>query len=107
METVTFEQVVSRGCGIDVHKKTVVASKLSSIFDEGLRNALVFHQYGEHASKDGYSIRLVEFERTVVNHGIDNGLDLQAIEDFSQCGKIDNPAALREILDCQIGRAHV
>lgn len=26
METVTFEQVVSRGCGIDVHKKTVVAT---------------------------------------------------------------------------------
>ncbi len=26
METVTFEQVVSRGCGLDVHKETVVAT---------------------------------------------------------------------------------
>ena len=34
METVTFEQVVSRGCGIDVHKKTVVAT----IDGEGLEH---------------------------------------------------------------------
>jgi len=26
METVKFEQVVKRGCGLDVHKKTVVAT---------------------------------------------------------------------------------
>ncbi len=26
METVEFAQVVSRGCGLDVHKKTVVAT---------------------------------------------------------------------------------
>jgi len=26
METVSFEQVVSRGCGLDVHKETVVAT---------------------------------------------------------------------------------
>lgn len=26
METVSFEQVISRGCGIDVHKKTAVAT---------------------------------------------------------------------------------
>lgn len=26
METVEFEQVISHGCGIDVHKKTVVAT---------------------------------------------------------------------------------
>ena len=26
METVTFEQVVSRGCGLDVHKEMVVAT---------------------------------------------------------------------------------
>jgi len=26
MEAVSFEQVVSRGCGLDVHKKTVVAT---------------------------------------------------------------------------------
>ena len=33
METVEFVQVVSRGCGLDVHKKTVVAT----IDGEGLK----------------------------------------------------------------------
>ena len=33
METVEFEQVVTRGCGLDVHKKTVVAT----IDGEGLK----------------------------------------------------------------------
>ncbi len=35
METVEFEQVIGRGCGIDVHKKTVVAT----INGEGLKRS--------------------------------------------------------------------
>lgn len=35
METVAFGQVISRGCGIDVHKKTVVAT----INGEGLKRS--------------------------------------------------------------------
>lgn len=35
METVSFEQVVRRGCGLDVHKKTVVAT----IDGDGLKRA--------------------------------------------------------------------
>jgi hypothetical protein len=33
METAAFEQVISRGCGLDVHKKKVVAT----INGEGLK----------------------------------------------------------------------
>jgi hypothetical protein len=35
MGTISFDQVVSRGCGLDVHKKTVVAT----IDVEGLKKA--------------------------------------------------------------------
>lgn len=35
METLSFEQVVARGCGLDVHKKTVVAT----INGEGLKRS--------------------------------------------------------------------
>ncbi len=44
METVSFEQVVSRGCGLDVHKKTVVAT----IDGEGLER--VTREFGTFTS---------------------------------------------------------
>lgn len=48
METVSFEQVVSRGCGLDVHKETVVAT----IDGEGLkRTTLEFGTFTSSLTK--------------------------------------------------------
>ena len=54
MEAVSFEQVVSRGCGLDVHKKTVVAT----IDGEGLKRST--REFGTFTSS------LTEIKRLVI-----------------------------------------
>ncbi len=44
MSTVQFEQLISRGCGLDVHQKTVVAT----IDGEGLKRST--REYGTFTS---------------------------------------------------------
>jgi transposase len=58
METVNFEQVISRGCGIDVHKKTVVAT----INGEGLKRST--REYGTFTSS------LTELKDWLLENGI-------------------------------------
>jgi len=60
METVNFEQVINRGCGIDVHKKIIV----TTINGEGLKRSI--REYGtsdiipEHDFK-GYLQIIIKF----------------------------------------------
>jgi len=58
MEQVTFTQVVSKGCGLDVHKKTVVAT----IDGEGIRK--VTREFGAFTSS------LTELRDWLLEHGI-------------------------------------
>lgn len=58
METVQFEQVVSRGCGLDVHKKTVVAT----IDGEGLKRST--RKFGTFTSS------LTELKDWLLDNGI-------------------------------------
>ncbi len=58
MEEVKFEQVVSRGCGLDVHKKVVVAT----IDGEGIRK--VTREFGTFTSS------LTELRDWLLEHGI-------------------------------------
>jgi transposase len=58
MEQITFNQVVSRGCGLDVHKKSVVAT----IDGEGIRK--VTREFGTFTSS------LKELRDWLLEHGI-------------------------------------
>jgi transposase len=58
METVEFAQVVSRGCGLDVHKKTVVAT----IDGEGLQRST--REFGTFTSS------LTELKDWLLENGI-------------------------------------
>jgi transposase len=58
MGTVALEQVISRGCGIDVHKKTVVAT----INGEGLKRST--REFGTFTSS------LTELKDRLLENGI-------------------------------------
>lgn len=58
MGTVQFEQVISRGCGLDVHKKTVVAT----IDGEGLKRST--REFGTFTSS------LTELKDWLLDNGI-------------------------------------
>jgi len=58
MEQVTFNQVVSRGCGLDVHQKVVVAT----IDGEGIRK--ITREFGTFTSS------LTELRDWLLEHGI-------------------------------------